>query len=181
MANYFIIKKQLITNKPVATFNNKPLQKANHLIQQSDSVEFGWGFNETGQESLALAMLLEITSKEVALEFYHIFAEEFIYKQKEKKWSISEIEVKNWLQKSQAKQTNKNLVNKVCNKLDITRLHLSEMMDVTEHTVEVWSRRDSNIPNIAKLALELLLKTQSYEEKFQRIKDVIQRPSETSL
>jgi len=57
---------------------------------------FLWGYNGSGPSQLALAILLEVTNKEIALKYYQDFKFDVIAKLPQKDFEI-ELDVKKWL------------------------------------------------------------------------------------
>ena len=67
-----------------------------------------------------------------------------------------------------------NIVKKVCKELNITQKELAEMLEVSTSAVSLWSKGE--IPKMAQLALELMIKTKEQEEKLniiRKAKDII--------
>jgi len=64
---------------------------------------------------------------------------------------------------------NDNIVKKVCKELGITQKELAERLGVKPSAISNWASGD--IPNVAKIALEQMLKINDLEKKVEKLKD----------
>ena len=62
-----------------------------------------------------------------------------------------------------------NIVQEVCDKLNINQATLAKKLDVGTSTVSEWKK--GNIPKMAELALKLMLESREQQKKLQKIKE----------
>jgi len=85
----------------IVTFNGKELDpKKSQAIINHSPTGFNWGYGGSGPAQLALAILLEVCDKSIAVDLYQHFKWEVIAKLPiDKKWSMSVNYVKDWVQR----------------------------------------------------------------------------------
>jgi DNA-binding XRE family transcriptional regulator len=73
---------------------------------------------------------------------------------------------------------NQNLVKEVCEELGINQTELSKKLEVSQSTISDWN--NGKIPKMAKLALQLIIKTNVQEKQLREIGNFYQRLGEIS-
>lgn len=62
---------------------------------------FEWGYGGSGPSQLALAILLDLFGREIALQHYQQFKWDFIAPAREDGFAITSLEIEAWLEKQQ--------------------------------------------------------------------------------
>ena len=84
-------------NGAIVLKNGRDLSPARSLCLANHSPDFEWGYGGSGPAQLALALLLEETEKEQALELYQRFKWKVVAELPWKLWQLTSQEIQDWL------------------------------------------------------------------------------------
>jgi len=154
---------------------------------------FDWGNNSKGSKQLAFSMLLQLSDKELALEYAEKFTTDIVKKMNSRDWLISASEVLEWIEnntqkkvmqqltpltptQNQVKKPKTNVVKEICKELHITQKNLAEILEVPEGTVSSWAVKNE-IPRLGKKAIEfymLNVKNQKIVDSYRSFKELLE-------
>jgi len=85
------------------TFGDRALELEPSLrLRNHSPTGFEWGYGGSGPAQLALAMLLEVASPEVALRWYQRFKSETVARLTDDRWALAASDVERWLGRTAA-------------------------------------------------------------------------------